>query len=257
MRRYARLALATTPLTEAVTPNGEKLSKVDILATPSQYGSFIHISDVVDLTVEDRELNVGAERLSDQMYATLDRLTRNVMAATASSTTCSHGSGTATLLNKTDIDAVVQTMLGNLAQFTTPTIKASTGFATTPIGRAFWAIAHTDLIDDLGTVDGVVKVEQYSNSGQAAENEWCATGNVRWLVTTEGYYSGSNYYCPIIGKEAYGTVKIDGGNMESIIKPWGSGDDPLNQRMTMGWKLWDVTRIINDNYLHNLICTNG
>jgi len=38
-RRYNRYSAATTPLTEGITPNGHKQSKVDILAEVSQYGS--------------------------------------------------------------------------------------------------------------------------------------------------------------------------------------------------------------------------
>jgi len=38
-RRYGTLTTATTPLTEGVTPAGQKLSKTDLLAKVSQYGS--------------------------------------------------------------------------------------------------------------------------------------------------------------------------------------------------------------------------
>lgn len=32
-------------------------------------------------------------------------------------------------------------------------------------------------------------------------------------------------------------VQLTGGNMQIIAKPLGSGQDPLNQRATVGWKV--------------------
>ena len=44
------------------------------------------------------------------------------------------------------------------------------------------------------------------------------------------------YSTLVLGDNAYGTTEIDGGGLEHITKPLGSGDDPLNQRATVGWK---------------------
>ena len=128
-RRYARYSAATTPLTEGVTPNGHKQSKVDLLAQVSQYGDFATITDVVDLTVQDPNITIEVTRQNDQMMNTLDQLTRDVLAASASSTACSNGSNgnTPTELNKTDIDAVRSTLRGNNADYMTQLVKAGTG----------------------------------------------------------------------------------------------------------------------------------
>jgi N4-gp56 family major capsid protein len=258
-RRYSRLSVATTPLTEGITPNGQKLAKTDLLATVSQYGDYVHITDVVDLTVEDAVLTEAMEKLSDQMHATNDVICRDVLASSATTLTCSNGSPTATLLNKTDIDAAVQTLLGGNAKFMTKLIKAGVGQGTAPIRPSFWGIIDSDLIDDLEAVSGYKNTSQYPAQSHIDAAEWGSTGNVRWLWTTEGYVSGSNYSCPIIAQNAYGMVDIEGGNAKSIIKAFGSGgtSDPLNQRATAGWKEWEVFRILNDAFLIILICTNG
>jgi N4-gp56 family major capsid protein len=256
MRRYSRLSAATTPITEGVTPNGSKLAKVDILATISQYGDFVSITDVVDLTVEDAVLTKTTELQSDQMYNTEDVLCRDVISASASSITCSNGSGTATLLNDTDIATVVQTLLGGFADWITDMIPASTGQGTSPIRPSFVGIFDYALQDDLENVASFKSVSNYGASRSILENEWGNTNNVRWVMTMQGYVSSSTYYCPIIGKNAYGKVKLDGGNAKSIIKGFGSGNDPLNQRSTVGWKMWDVCRILNDAFIIVLKCTN-
>lgn len=257
MRRYNRYSAALTPLTEGITPNGHKQSKVDLLAQVSQYGDFATITDVVDLTVQDPNITIEVTRQNDQMLNTLDQLTRDALAASASSTTCSNGTGTVTLLNKTDIDSVRATLRGNNADYMTRLIKGGTAQGTSPIRPAYWAIGDTDLEDDLEQVAGFKSMANYAAQQGVDEAEWGSTGNVRWLTTTQGYVSSGTYFCPIIAKEAYATVDINGGNAQAIIKGFGTGDDPLNQRSTVGWKMWQVARILNDLFIHILKCTNG
>ena len=42
---------------------------------------------------------------------------------------------------------------------------------------------------------------------------------------------------------------VEGGGMELIVKPKGYGDDPLNQRSSVGWKALETATILNDQYL--------
>ena len=46
------------------------------------------------------------------------------------------------------------------------------------------------------------------------------------------------YSTLMLGSNAYGTVDIEGGGLETIVKQLGSAgtSDPLNQRATVGWK---------------------
>ncbi|MCQ2436006.1 MAG: N4-gp56 family major capsid protein [Clostridia bacterium] len=55
------------------------------------------------------------------------------------------------------------------------------------------------------------------------------------------------YSTLILGSNAYGVTEIEGGGLEHILKPLGSGGscDPLNQRGTVGWKATRaVTRLV-------------
>ena len=59
----------------------------------------------------------------------------------------------------------------------------------------------------------------------------------------QAYHPYFHSSCPkrcnlFIGNDAYGTVEIEGGGLETIIKQKGSAGtaDPLNQRATAGWK---------------------
>jgi N4-gp56 family major capsid protein len=259
MRRYALYAAVTTPMTEGITPNGHKQSKVDLLAQVSEFGDFATITDVVDLTVEDSNIVIEVERQADQMRNTTDQLVRDALANSASSTTCSNGSPTATLLNKTDIDAVRLTLRNNNAAYLTKLIQGNSAQGTSPISPAYWGIADADLENDLENVSGFKEVKNYANQSTVDPDEYGATGRVRWLTTTQGYVSSGTYSCPIIAKDSYGIVDINGGNAKSIFKAFGSGgtSDPLDQRATVGWKMWQVARILNDAFIHVLKATNA
>jgi len=268
-RRYSALTVATTPLSEGVTPPGQQLSKTDLLAQVSQYGDYVHVTDVVDMTVEDPVLTVANEELGDQMGRTIDVIVRDILAATASTDDCDLGTNgdTPTELTKNDIDTkAVQVLLGNNAEMHTSLVRASSGQGTSPIRPAFWGLSEIDLIDDLEAVSGFKSTAQYPAQSGVLDAEWGATGNVRWLVTTEGYVSAGTstlsadeYFNFILGKNAYGIIDLDAGNVKSIVKAFGSGgtSDPLNQRATAGWKAFFVARILNDNFMLNLKCTHS
>ena len=40
----------------------------------------------------------------------------------------------------------------------------------------------------------------------------------------------------VLGAHAYGVTELEGGGLEHIVKQLGYGDDPLNQRASVGWK---------------------
>jgi len=259
-RRFAQLATATTEVLEGITPPGKYLSKQDIRATVAQYMDFIHITDVLEFTCENRILNVGVSELNDQMFRTEDELIRNVMVSTASSLTASHGDPTATLLNETDIDTVANTLQDNDAQPVTPLIKASTGQGTAPVLPSYWAIMNTALNKDLKKVPGFMNTAEYAQQGTVLEAERGCVNEVRFLASsvahkegsaTEAFpaTAGSYYYIPVVARHAYGVVSLEKANAKLIIHPRGSAGaaDPGDQRQTAAWKFMSVCRILNDN----------
>lgn len=267
-RRYSSLTVATTPLSEGITPPGEKLAKTDMTVMVKQYGHYVHVSDWVDLTVEDPVLTVAAERLGENLGETVDELIRDILAACASATDATGGDNadTPTELTKADIDGVVKTLLGNRAKMIRPVIPAAQGQGTSPVRASYFAITDTDIVDDLEAVSGFKACAEYPRQTGILDAEWGSTGNVRWLLTDKGYVdtgtsqlSADEYYCMIFGKNAYGITEIEGGAARNIVKAYGSGgtSDPLNQRATSGWKLTHACRILNDNFMHILKCTHS
>lgn len=259
-RRYSALTTATTPLTEGQTPNGQKLAKTDLTAQIAFYGDFVTITDVIDLTVEDPVLTVEAELLGEQAGETRDELTRDMLAATASATDATNGSNgeTPTEMTKTDIQNIVQVLLGNKAKMRTTVITASRGIGTTPVRAAFWGTMHSDLITDLEGVTDFLPTAKYPAQQNILESERGQVGEVRWVYSQVADKSSDAtpiYKLNIIGRNAYATTSITGGVLLNIVKNFGEGDDPLNQRATSGWKFPYTSRILNDSFMHILRVT--
>lgn len=80
-RKYSPLPKALTPLTEGVTPQGKSLNVSTVTAAISQYGDYITISDMLDMTAIDNNLVQATELLGNQSGETLDTLTRNILNA--------------------------------------------------------------------------------------------------------------------------------------------------------------------------------
>lgn len=80
-RKFSPLPKATVPLTEGVTPDGNKLSVTKKTAKIKQYGDYITTSDVLNLTAFDNIADETQKILGDQAGRTLDTVIREVVTA--------------------------------------------------------------------------------------------------------------------------------------------------------------------------------
>lgn len=78
-RKYSPLPKILTPLTEGVTPDGQKLTMSVLTAQVAQFGGFIELSDILLLTAIDNNLVQATKLLGSQAGRTLDTITREVL----------------------------------------------------------------------------------------------------------------------------------------------------------------------------------
>lgn len=71
--------IAMTGLTEGVTPNGQTLSQSEVEAQVRQYGAYVEVSDLLDLTAYDAVINDSAELLGEQLGTVVEWVTRDEM----------------------------------------------------------------------------------------------------------------------------------------------------------------------------------
>ena len=290
-RRYESLSKATVPLSDGVTPPGVRITRTNITATIKQYGNFTLITDMAELTEFDPQVNQAAELMGENMGETVDTVIMTPLLAgssvvsvlldgTYSSQTIGVGARTTVTgaLSKLALDYVIQTLNGNNAKRFTPQINVSTGVASQPVARSYWAVIHTDTEYDLrvGTnsgfsTDDFIPVERYASQQGTMPTEVGKYRAIRFVettaakiwadggaaVSTDGLVSTSSsnndvYGTLVFARDAYGVVPLSGGSARAIIHRAGGPGDPLNQRNSVGWKYAGVSKILNDSFLFRI-----
>lgn len=76
----------------------------------------------------------------------------------------------------------------------------------------------------------------------------CAVGDK--IYPAEGGANNIAVFSTLIfGDDAYGTTEVEGGGLQVIVKPLGYGEDPLNQRASVGWKALKTAEILIQPYI--------
>ena len=182
-RKFDSLPKATAPLTEGVTPDGQRLSVTAITATVSQYGDYITQSDVLELTALDNTILEATKLLGRQAGITLDTITREVLNAGTNVSFCPKLSGSTetpvddrSKLDKTaklTVDVVNQ-MVAKLRAQNAPTINGD-----------YVAIIHPYVAYDLMRDPEWIDAHKYSDAGALFNGEIGKIGGVRFVSTTE------------------------------------------------------------------------
>ena len=261
-RRFDNLSDALTPLTEGVTPNAEQVTKFDITATVQQYGKVVELSDDVIITVQDQTSNEVADMLAQNMASTYDKIVRNMLVATSAQIDCLNGvNGNAiTEVTTTDLEIAVDYVTNNNGKKLSPNQEGTNAFGTAPVWASFWMVMSTELRTDFKNLSTFNPTADYPRQQSVLEAELGSCDEVRLVMTSEAYKDTSSppvYSNLLFAANAYGRIMIDDQSMEMIIKPLGAGQDPLNQRQTMGWKGRLGSVILDDSWCVNLRSTKG
>ncbi len=243
-RKFSSLPKAMTPLTEGVTPSGKELTVTAITATVGQYGDFVAMTDILDLTTIDPILVEANKLLGAQAGETLDALTANVLNA---GTNVQYSGGKSArsalaagdVLTVDDIKKAVRTLKNNKAR----KIKGS-----------YVAIIHPDVSYDLTNDPDWEAVKTYDPKDWY-NGEIGRIHGVRFVETTEAvtFNVGDKkvYSTLVIAEDAYGVTSIEDGGLKTIIKQLGSAGsaDPLDQRSTSGWKAIHTAEILAEEFM--------
>jgi N4-gp56 family major capsid protein len=273
-RRYSQLTPATTALTEGVTPAGSSLSVTDLTATLAQYGDFVTLSDMIQLTTLDPLLTETAEILGDQAGTTIDQVRRDVLVA-GTSVAYSNGANRAavnTILSAGLLKQAVRALKRQNAKKMKQAMAANGNIATQGLRASFVGIIHPDTEATLKSITGYVPLNAYPSQMAIMEDEVGYFDEIRFVSSTNakvfangGATGGSNvistggsnadvYATLLFGMDAYGIVPLSGESLRNIVKPLGSAGsaDPLDQRSTSGWKATTTTLILNDSWMMRL-----
>ena len=350
-RRFNSLPKALNPITEGVTPTGSKLTVTPVTATVDQYGDYVELTDMLELTSVDPIVVEATKQLADQAGRTIDTVVRNQIIGGTNVNYCSAvaDDGTETAVTSRykltpDCKLTVRDVFKAAAQLramNAPTIDGSyvavihpyVAFDLMQDAKGQWvdiqkyADPEKIINGEIGSLGGVrfiqsseAKIYRGADLSSAGRNltvsaytrdtldssaeygtatvfkitvKMGVTANLigRQIIYTkadgtvafranivgvspskniiylengamatfadgdfiqpgEGAGDGSAVFATLfIGANAYGTTDIAGGGIEHIVKQKGYGNDPLNQRSSVGWKAAKVATRLVEEYM--------
>lgn len=273
-RRYERFAARMAPLAEGVPPAAQALRSRDYQATLQQYGGVVALTDrAVDYS-EDSPLERATEGCREQFSETEERLTIEIVKASANRYYAGSATGRSTVNDKIKRGDLLKIKRGferanvqKMNQMIMPTPNVSTH----GIPETYIALCHTDLKPDISSCTGFIAVAEYADPRKAVQGEvgtvdefrficsnlftpWeaeGAAGNV-YLSNRCSVPSGTTAKCdvyPVIvmGRDAYGVVRLQGKDACDIkvVQPeTPDSSDPLGQRGSVGWKFYFAGAIL-------------
>ena len=255
-RKYDSLPKATTPLTEGVTPDGQTMNVSTVTAEVKQYGGWVPITDTLQLTAIDNNIVQATKIIASQAGRTLDTIVRDVLA----------GGTNVLYAPKQNADGTETEVKSRKELDKTCTLTPKLFFRAAaqlgamnadPIGDSYIAIIHPYAAYDLKTSKEFIEVHKYADPEAMFRGEIGKLGNIRFIETSEAKI-WKDATCPaglavfgtlVLGAHAYGVTELEGGGLEHIVKQLGYGDDPLNQRASVGWKGMRAAERLVEQYM--------
>ncbi len=253
-RKFSSLPKALTPLTEGVTPTGNKLNVSAISATVEQYGDYIEQTDMLELTAVDNTIVEATKQLASQAGLTMDTIVRNEIVGGTNVLYCPKVAGgvETEVTSRSDIDSTsllrVKDVFKAAAELKAMNAPKIDGYY---VGIIHPYVAY-DLMQEAG--NQWMEVQKYATPENMLNGEIGCLGGVRFVESTEAkiWKTEGNpavFATLIIGADAYGVTSVTGGGIEHIVKQKGYGNDPLNQRSSIGWKGLKTAKRLVEEYL--------
>ena len=255
-RKYDSLPKATTPLTEGVTPAGQALNVTTVTAEVHQYGGWVPLTDMLDLTAIDNNIVQATNVLASQGGRTMDTIVRDILNGGTNviyAPKIGTGGAETAVTSRADLDATAQLTVDLIDQ---AVALLQTQNADT-IGDSFVAIVHPHTSYDIRKDPNWIEAHKYAAPEEIFNGEIGKINNVRFVVSSEakvwkgdGCPAGLAVYSTLVlGAHAYATTELEGGGMQHIVKQLGYGDDPLNQRASVGWKATKTAERLSEQYM--------
>lgn len=276
-RRIEALPAAIAPIAEGVAPAGQQLTVTDIQCTLDQYADAIPFTDVIQDTIEDNTLDDMVRLASQQVSETKETIRFATLKAGTNVFYCGSITSRAAVnatLNRGDLRRIYRSMKRNRAEEIAEIIAPTAKVATEPVGRAYFAVCHTDLDSDIKGLTGFTPIEKYADAMRGLPNEigkcenmrfitsdlfspWLAAGaSTTTLLTNGASGTGSCDVYPIliIAQDSYAIVPLQGKNAVKInvINPTPSVSDPCGQKGYVSWKMYDGCVILNELWIARL-----
>ena len=183
-RKYDEFGKALTPLTEGVTPDGQTLNVTKLEATVKQYGGYVALSDLLELTAIDNNIVEASQLLGNQREEKQSQtVSREVLNA-------------GTNVQYADGQVKSRAALTKDHKLTVTAVKKAVRFLkkqnAKKINGYYYAIIHPDCSYDLREDDRFIDAVKYKNPERIYQVRLVRSRGVRFIETTEAKILGQS-----------------------------------------------------------------
>lgn len=188
-RKYDPFTKALTQLSEGETPKGHKLNIQTVSATVGQYGDYVEISDMLEMTAIDNMLIEAADLLADQAGLTLDTITRDVITAGTNKIFAPNvdKNGNETAITSRASVTTKSTLRPKDIRYAAARLKRVNA---KPIGDSYVGIIHPDVECDLTGNPDWIDVHKYADPKNIYRGEIGTLAGVRFVRSSEAKIIG-------------------------------------------------------------------
>lgn len=258
-RRFNALTPTTTAITEGITPAATPISMTEVTATLAQYGAYVEVTDMLDMTGIDPVIAEATQFMGQHAGESIELVISAIVGAGTSVmygiSTTRNAQSSSNPLTFAMIRKAVRTLDVNNA------LRYQGMEENKKVGQGEYVlVVHPRHVYDLKN-DAEWKTHQQQSpgyeklyNGELFMVEGCRVvqSTLCPVFTGEGAAGADVYGAILFAQEAFGCVDTNGsGKFEVIAKQRGTSGvaDPLDQRGTVGWKSQHVSKILNDNFM--------
>jgi N4-gp56 family major capsid protein len=246
--QYADLAPAVTPLTEGTPPTDTALTTTPITATIDQLGAYVTLTDLAELTPAHPVTTKTLELLGTQAARTYDRVINSVIVAGTSVIYPGAIASRATIaganvLTFAEVKKAVALLRNNGA------VEFDDGKFVLVVDPS----VEQDLMSDTNFANTVYRQNQPTKENENYKGRITSFAGVTVVTTnniptiTAGVAVHTSY---VFGQDAFAVSDLQ--TLTNYTQKAGGITDPLEQRMTMGWKVGFKAVLLNNSFMVRL-----
>lgn len=215
-RKFDPFPKALTPLTEGVTPDGRSLKVTNVTATVSQYGDYVTLSDILDLTAIDPVVEETTKLCGGQAGRTIDTITRDIIC---------NGSNvifSPTVSGSTETEISTRSAIDTSSVLDAKRIRKAAAILkranAKPIDDSYVAIIHPDIACDLQGNSEWIEAHKYATPENIYNGEIGKLAGVRFVESSEAKIIGPSEICGIAGLTRT-TAQANASSGQKVVKP--------------------------------------
>lgn len=259
-------------LQEGVIPTGQKFGMSSKTATIDQYGTYAAISDVLEFHAYDNTILGATEEMGASASKTQETLIRDALLVNTNVLYCDNitlatGAVASTPTSCATMEASDIAMSMFTPQMIAKAVRIMKMNRVPTINGKYYCVVSPSVAYDLRNHKDWIDAHKYAAVSEIFNGEIGELHGVRFIENVFAPILGGNTYqnkagtatyaSYMFGKDSFGIIDPDGGNLETIIKSREEVGGPLNQFSTVGYKFeFGATILYTERVLRIMSCSS-